>query len=141
MSHTSRFKLGIHDLELLKQMCDRLGLVFHEGVTQHQVYARKDPCLHMISRANSKPGDYEIGVVRTEDGKGYDLNWDPYSHGQGVKDMHRMLGNNLGVVGKEYLHQAAINMAEQYGGVVHYEENTDELAYTVELPEEVVINA
>ena len=141
MSHIVRLKLGIHDLQLLKDTCTRLGLVFNEGITTHKVYySHQGKCLHMISRLDAQPGDYEIGVVADENG-GYALNFDPFVYGQGVPEMLDIIGQDCSTLAKEYLHQAAMNTAEVHGGVVTFEENEKELVYEIELPEEVVVNA
>lgn len=75
MSHIQTIEVNITDLQALKNTCKKLGLEFKQGQNSFKWYRGTDKCDHAIS----VPGaNYEIGVLKNGDRKGYTLQVDYY---------------------------------------------------------------
>jgi hypothetical protein len=76
MSHIQTIEVEITDLQALKSACKRLGLEWKQDQKTFKWYQpRPEPCDHAIS----VPGaNYEIGVLKNGDRKGYTLQVDYY---------------------------------------------------------------
>ena len=104
MSHVAEVAVTITDLDALEEACAQLGLELIRGQTTFEWYGKfmndyNDPqraaavrgydpakfgqCEHAIRRKGCAPGDYEIGLVRRNDGKpGYAVLFDSYGTGR-----------------------------------------------------------
>ncbi|EIQ01079.1 hypothetical protein OpiT1DRAFT_05647 [Opitutaceae bacterium TAV1] len=96
MSHVESVSVKITDLNSLKAACARLGVEFLEGRKTYKWYGRSvgdyklpegftaedlGKCEHAIR----VPGvDYEIGVAKAPDGKGYTCLYDFWGPGEGL---------------------------------------------------------
>lgn len=101
MSHVSKIELKVKDLASLKRACKNLGLDFKENQKKFKWYGhhvgdyplpqgfKKEDmgkCDHAISVKNN-PKAYEVGVCKSRDGSGgYELLWDFWQNGYGLKD-------------------------------------------------------
>lgn len=98
MSHVAVVNVEIKDMEALKAACEKAGLEFREGQRTFRWYGQfvgdtvapsgTDPkdygkCEHAIG-VPGKPDAYEIGVVRTTEGK-TKLMWDFWAGGKGLQ--------------------------------------------------------
>lgn len=102
MSHVVHVAMEITDLKLFAATCDELGLTFAKGQTTFQWYGRWvndynaqeaavsqgiDPttfgqCVHAVRIKGTQPGEqYEIGLIKSKDGPGYNLIYDSWSSG------------------------------------------------------------
>lgn len=80
MSHITKIKSEIKDLEILKKAVKELGLVFHENKNRYKWYgsynSKKNTCDHAIGLKNGK--GYEIGVIKK--GDLFELKWDSFDN-------------------------------------------------------------
>jgi hypothetical protein len=146
MSHVATLKVKVNDIDALKVAVDKLGLEWREGQKTYKWYgtwvndyhggdaAYKhgiDPknygkCDHAIG-VPGKPGAYEVGVVKMEDGS-YSLIYDFWGGGHGLmeKISHEGRGGkDCGKLIQTYAREAAVKEAEAQGFFVE-EEETDE---------------
>jgi hypothetical protein len=98
VSHITKVKVDIKDLDALGEACKELGGELHLGVTSYREYYSKKKCNHCIRFTEAQ---YEIGVIEQADGT-FSLEADFYS-----------TGGLVGKVGKN-----AENLAQQYKGAV-----------------------
>ncbi len=101
MSHVTDVKLKIKDLEALEEAAAACGLDLRLGQTTHAWYGKfmndseegrrvvkergqqaLGKCEHALRLKNHQQGDYEIGVVKSLDGDGYDLLLDEWGPGR-----------------------------------------------------------
>jgi hypothetical protein len=96
MSHVENCKVKVMDLTALKAACKRMGVEFVENKRTYNWYGRSvgdyplpagfkaedlGKCDHVIR----VPGvGYEVGVVKSKNGKGFDLLYDFWGPGQGL---------------------------------------------------------
>lgn len=125
MSHVADVELQITDLEALDAACQRLGLDLRRGQRTHAWWGRflndwsdasraavhkgRDPktfgkCDHAIGVKGATPrngggGNWEIGLVKRADGKGYDAVYDAYAGGGGLE---KVAGKDLRQLKQEY---------------------------------------
>ncbi len=80
MSHITKIKSEIKDLEVLKKAVKELGLVFHENKKKYKWYGHinsdQNNCQHAIGLKNNE--GYEIGVI--EKNGIWELKWDSFDH-------------------------------------------------------------
>jgi hypothetical protein len=74
MSHITKIKLIIKDLDSADKTARRLGLELVRNQKTFRGYT-VGRCDHVL-RVVGSPNAYEIGLVKRQDGKGYDLAWD-----------------------------------------------------------------
>lgn len=112
MSHVEEVKTRVTDLGALKAACTRLGAEFVEGKKKYNWYGRSvgdyplpagftadelGHCDHVVRI----PGvNYEVGVVRAKDGKGYTMLYDFFGSQTGGKGhdgemLRKRFGNGL----------------------------------------------
>lgn len=107
MSHVATIDLDIRDLDALADACSALGLELRRGQTTYAWYgtsvddtplppgrtvADLGTCAHAIRLRDHVEGrDYEIGVVRRADGRGYTLEADSWGPGRRI---HEACGGN-----------------------------------------------
>jgi len=109
MSHVVKGKIGITDLNALKEACNALGLIFREGQKVAKSYSNIHDCDHVIL----VPGaTYEIGLKRNQDV--YELSYDPWKSG----GLEKVLGENLGKLTQEYSAQVVSKKMQNKGWYV-----------------------
>ena len=103
MSHVCAISLEIRDLDALKLACQQLGLEFREGQRTWKWFNRfvndyhgsdaaykhglkPEQYGHSEHAIGLKDCQYEIGVIRTADGKGYSLAFDFWGPGRSIRD-------------------------------------------------------
>lgn len=115
MSHVTKMKLEVNDLDSLAAACERIGCELVRNQTTWKWYGRwvndygaedaaykngisvedYGKCLHAI-RVKGNPRAYEIGVVASPSGKGFALVFDFYgSAGRAIQDRVGKDGKNL----------------------------------------------
>lgn len=109
MSHISKIKVEIKDLQALHQACEDLGLVFNEGQNTYKWYGQPKRCDHAISLKNNSRA-YEIGVIDKKDGT-YEFEFDFWQGGYGIQDA---VGANCDLLKNTYTNHAAYNAAETF---------------------------
>lgn len=83
MSHVAKIDLVIHDLQALGEACEALGLRLELDKKTFRRFGGKTQCEHCIILPGN-PEAYEIGVVRREEGRGFELALDPWKEGRGI---------------------------------------------------------
>lgn len=119
MSHVTTGTIRITALQDLEKAVERIGGKFMRGQTTHAWFGRWmndwntsqsavqrgfDPktfgtCLHAVRIPGHEDGDYEVGVVKHQSGKGYDLIYDLWG-GKGKK-IHAAFGDKLAALKTE----------------------------------------
>jgi hypothetical protein len=99
MSHIAKITIKVKDLEALKIAAKNLGLEFVENQKKYRWYGVSvgdyplpknftasdlGKCEHALRIPNNSTA-YEIGVVKSRDGDGYELLWDFYNGGYGLQ--------------------------------------------------------
>ena len=130
MSHVTKLKVQIKDLQALKTACEQLGLVFKENQKTYKWYGRSvgdyalpqntkvsdlGHCDHAIAVANNKNA-YEIGLVAQEDGT-YSLLYDFWNKGFGLMDV---VGNNCSNLVETYTKTVALSEANKFATTEGY---------------------
>lgn len=133
MSHLTTCELKVKDLACLKAACPDRKLEFRENQTSHRWYgtraggfapgqtARLDGrCLHAIGVPGNREA-YEVGIIRSADGTGYELVYDDFQGGYGLE---KQTGRGCGLLLQSYAQQVARKeMAHaEYGGYQYLEE-------------------
>jgi len=104
MSHITKVKTEIKDLEMLKKACEAIGLKFNENQTSYRWYrSQKNKCDHAISIPNNSNA-YEIGVIKKNDS--YELEWDTWNNGYGLVDK---AGKNMSLLKTSYSKHVVLN--------------------------------
>lgn len=134
MSHITKIKVEIKDLEVLKDAVEKLGLTFNENKNRYKWWgdynSSQNKCDHVISLKD--PNAYEIGV--TKKGDKYELFWDAMDSrlttavGRNGEKLNNKYANC--VISKETKEFARYN---NYSWAEAYDKSTDE--YTVTLTE------
>ena len=88
MSHNMTLAVGGNSIPAAKAASKRLGIEFREGQKTQAYYGGAAACEHALHIPGSR---YEVGLVRSKTGKGYDLNVDFW----GVEG--RKISDKLGV--------------------------------------------
>lgn len=87
MSHIATVDVEIKDLDALAKAAKACGLEFVTDAKTFRYYSgRRAPCSHAL-RVPGNDKAYEIGVVKRADGKSYELQYDPFSRGNGMMDL------------------------------------------------------
>ena len=126
MSHITDVKLKIHDLEALREAADACGFDFREGQKTHAWYGRfmrdsaegmevartrgeqnMGKCDHALRSKDHQAGDYEVGVVREDDGS-YLLSFDSWGPG---RKLEAAAGAGLSKLKREYAAATAMKKA------------------------------
>jgi hypothetical protein len=95
MSHLTRIELELQDLQVLKSACKRLNLEFRQDQKEFVWFARRRTSCEAVIKV---PGaNYEIGIIRNQDRKGYNLQTDFYD-----KNIGRAIGPNGGLLKQAY---------------------------------------
>jgi len=109
MSHVSKFDCQVTDLEALKKAAEDCGLELVENQKTYKWYGRsvgdypipagfKESDLGKCDHALRIPGNreaYEIGVVKSKTGTGYELLWDFWAGGHGLTAKVGQSGDRL----------------------------------------------
>jgi hypothetical protein len=138
VSHVTTVDIEIRDLAALREACKRLGLEFVEDQKTYRWYNRHmgdypvpegfkpsdlGKCEHAI-RNPSKPGAYEIGVVKRRDGRpGYTLIYDFY--GSGGRGIEELAGKQCVNLRKSYATSVAKRQAQRQGFRVQEHQQAD----------------
>ena len=97
MSHITRVKTVFRHLDALKEAGAAVGLDFMENQKTH-IWAygrnRTNACEHAFRLKDHRKGDDEIGIVKAENGDGYQLQYDGYGQA-------RLMGA-LGIDGRRF---------------------------------------
>ena len=127
MSHVVEVDLHVMDLDALKEACQELGLTFLENQKTYQWYGHwvndyhaadaayrthtlDGKCEHAIRH---KAGEYEIGVVKSVSGTGYDLLLDEYGSGQNM--LRKCGGKGLPALHQRYTEKVAMKHLRKTG--------------------------
>lgn len=113
MSYLRIGQIILTDINSLRKAVEKNSkLTWVEGATtyQHEYSARK--CVHKIQVNGRKEGAYEIGVIKSEDGKGYQLVWDSSSGFDGV------VGEGACIINTDYAKEVARDWAAKNGFTV-----------------------
>ncbi len=117
MSHLSKIELEINDLQALKSACKRLNLTYDENQKEFVWFAgRKTACEATIKIPNAR---YEMGIIKKQEGKGYELQTDFYDRGVGA-----VIGTNGGLLKQAYAIEKGKLEAKRKGYQV-FEQQTD----------------
>lgn len=83
MSHVATIEVIIKEQELdaLGAAAKELGLELVHDQQTFKSYQSGMKCEHLL-RVTGNPDAYEIGVVKRDDGAGYELKWDTYGGGR-----------------------------------------------------------
>ena len=141
MSHIVKYTVGIHNLETLRGMCERIGLELHEDTKEFRAYYGTSPCAHMISLPGNPEGHYQIGLTvppKDNEAAGFGLNFDAWSTGLGVPALKEIAGPKMEKLQFEYLHQCAIETAQEAGGTLSMSESPDAWLFEIDAPDAVV---
>lgn len=120
MSHISTVEVIIQDLQALRTACESLGLEFVADQKVYKWYGRAfgraaDPqdgrCDHAI-RVKGNQQAYEIGVVKKQDGSGYELRLDDFQNGYGLMDL---VGKGAMKLRQGYATEVAVRAAKRAG--------------------------
>src|ERR1035437_5141802 len=99
MSHVTTIAIEIRDLNVVKEICQELGLEFKENQKTYKWYgthvgdyplpagftkADMGKCDYAI-RLKGNTQAYEVGVVKSKTGSGYQMIWDFWAGGQGLQ--------------------------------------------------------
>ena len=94
MSHVVKVQLKITNLDTLAEACEELGLVLVRGQQTHKSFASaSNKCEHAIRAKNHEAGDYEIGLVKADDGAGYVPAYDNW--GRSGAKLDKLAGQSL----------------------------------------------
>lgn len=94
MSHVVKVQLKITNLDTLADACDELGLVLVRGQQTHRSFASSsNKCEHVIRTKTHQAGDYDIGLVKADDGTGYVPAYDNF--GRSGAKLDKLAGRNL----------------------------------------------
>jgi len=129
MSHITEIKLKVKDLDALETAADSLGFELRRGQKTHAWYGRfmndsaegrqfarersveeMGKCEHALRMKNHQSGDYEIGVVKSQDGDGYTLSFDSWGPG---KKLEALAGPGLKTLRREYACEVATRTAQK----------------------------
>lgn len=101
MSHVVSLAVKVKSLAALKLACKEVGLEFMEGQTSYKWFGRSvgdyalpkgftaqdlGKCVHAL-KVPGKATAYEIGVVPSKDGKGFELLFDFWMNGYGLMEV------------------------------------------------------
>lgn len=113
MSHVATIEVIIKDqeLEALGAAVKELGLELVRDQKTFKSYQSGLMCDHAI-RVPGNPDAYEIGVVKRDDGKGYELKWDTYGGGRYLLEK---VGTGAQKIKQGYATQVAIKAARAGG--------------------------
>lgn len=127
MSHVTTIEVEIKDLEALKLAASKLGLEFVEGQKAYKRYGQSvgdtrlptgftvadlGKCDHALRLKEPGPYSYEIGVVKSRTGSGYQLLWDSWQGGYGLQEK---VGVGAQRLIQTYAGEAAIRAARAKG--------------------------
>lgn len=125
MSHVTDVKLKVTDLDALERAAERLGFEFRRDqktyawygrfMNDSNAYGKHDPknfgkSEHALRLKNHQPGDYEVGVVKSLDGDGYEILFDEWGPGQKLK---AVVGPQANALRREYAAEVAEQKAMQ----------------------------
>ncbi len=113
MSHLAKIQLQIKDLQALRLAASARGLELVEGAQSFKWYQGQGKCDHKLRQVN-KPGGYEIGLVKSEDGPGFELLWDDFD-----QSLKAAAGVGGGALKQEYGAAVATRYYESEGFTVH----------------------
>lgn len=140
MSHVTDVKLKIRDLDALEEAAALCGLVLSRDQKTYAWYGRFvgdsndfgsfDPKTfgrseHALRRADHKPGDYEIGVVKAKDGEGFEILYDKW--GPGAR-LTALVEENANKLRREYAAAVALRNARKTVGRKGFVATREDLA-------------
>jgi hypothetical protein len=114
MSHMSKVRAQIKDLDRAEDAVRQCGGVLLRDVRSHKWFQGQGKCEHVIRAADYHPGDYEIGLVRSADGESWDMHFDTYATGRKLVET---FGPDMKRFKSEY--SAAVGMARAHEELVH----------------------
>ncbi len=126
MSHCVDIKTVIQDLDALEAACEKLGLELKRGQQTYKWWGHSvgdypipeglteedlGKCEHaLVVKDNAQA--YEVGLVKTKDGKGYRLLYDYYGGGKGLM---AKIGDNADTLTQRYAAEVATRQARRQG--------------------------
>lgn len=131
MSHVAAVECRVQDLDVLKDVAERLGFEFREGQKTYRWFgqflndwhsaraavrkgfdsSKFGKCEHAL-RLKGQPGAYEIGVTAHDDGEGYDLIYDTF--GGGGAPIERLAGVDLVTLRNELAAETVVRTLRGY---------------------------
>ena len=109
MSYTKLGAVVITDIAgLRKAVMKDKRLIWVEGATSYKHEYNERPCVHKIQVSDKGPG-YEIGVIETQDGAGYNLIWDSSS------GFERIIGKGACDLNTSYAREVSRDWAAKNG--------------------------
>jgi len=109
MSHITKLKVEIKDLECLKLACESLGLELNENQKTYKWYgSQPKKCDHAISVAGNNKA-YEVGVMKKDDI--FEMEADFWNGGYGLEEL---AGSNCGKVMEAYGQEVAMKTATEF---------------------------
>lgn len=127
MSHVAEVTLEVRDLDALAAACKELGLELVRGQTKYRWYGRVvggyplpvgftandlGKCDHAIRIPNNDRA-YEIGIVRSRTGNGFQLLWDFWQGGYGMAE--KVGGNDANRLKQIYAKHVAMRTWQKKG--------------------------
>lgn len=126
MSHVAKVELQVKDLDALEIAARALGLELVRGQTTYKWWGRSvgdyplpegfraedlGKCLHAL-RLPGNSEAYEIGVVKSRAGQGYELLWDFYAGGYGLVER---VGPDCAKLKQEYSAAVSTEILQRQG--------------------------
>jgi hypothetical protein len=106
----------VSDLAALDAACKELGLTLMRGQKTQNYYSGTSACEHAIK----VPGtNWEIGLLASKTGKGFDLAFDDYAYGANGGVIGKKLGNGLEKLKQAYAVNVAALKARAQGWMTH----------------------
>lgn len=113
MSYTRLGTIVLTDIASLRKAIEKNpALTWVEGATTYQHEYNARACVHKIKVVGRKEGAYEIGVIESEDGKGYQLVWDSSSGFDSV------IGKGASIINTDYVREVHRDWAAKNGFTV-----------------------
>lgn len=117
MSYTRLGTIVLTDIASLRKAIEKNpALTWVEGATTYMHEHSYRSCVHKIQVNGNK--NYEIGVIESKDGKGYQLVWDSSS------GFDRVIGEGASIINTDYVREVHRDWASKHGFTVT--EATDE---------------
>jgi hypothetical protein len=115
MSHVSTLAIQVSDVDAFEAACRECGVELRREQKTFKTYGgTRNPC-DMAVVDVSNPNAYEIGLVRTADGR-YEVKTDEWGRSGGLKEK---VGENAGRLLQHYGISAAKRVAQKQGMHVH----------------------
>ena len=111
MSHITKIKAQIKDLDALADGCFHLGMEVDLTAKRFRNFAGRMSECNGALRIKGNNTAYEMGLVKNKAGH-FDLEWDDYGGGKGLVNV---VGKNAGLLLQEYSAAVAIRAMSRQG--------------------------